>query len=104
MLTASLRVAAIIGADIAIVAAYGGTRQTFSVHTLLFSGTHIMIRAVAVIITLTPNNRGMETTFLRVAGVGGTPIPIITADGVTSLTHPVHTEVTGGTYTAIVTG
>ena len=31
-------------------------------------------------------------------------IPIIAADRFTSLTEPVHTEVAGGTYTAIVTG
>ena len=104
MLTASLRVAAVIGTDIAIVTVKRCSRHALSINTGLFSTAHIVIRAVAVLIALAPNNRGVETAFLRVAGVGGAPISIIAANGVTCLTHPVHTEVSGGTYTAIVTG
>ena len=104
MLTGSLRVATVIGADIAIVTVKRCSRHALSINTGFFSTAHIIIRAVAVIITLAPDNRGVETAFLRVAGVGGTSVSIITADGVSCLAQPVHTEVTSGTYTAIVTG
>jgi len=104
VLTASLRIAAIIGADIAIITADGITRLTHSIHTLLFSGTYIVIGAVAVLIALAPDNRGVETAFLRVAGVGSTSVSIIAADRFTSLTEPVYTVVTSRAYIAIVTG
>ena len=104
MLAASLLIAAVIGADIAIVAVKRCSRHALSINTGLFSAAYIVIGAVAVLIALAPDNRGMETAFLRVAGVGGTSVSIIAADGFTSLTEPVYTDVAGGTYTAVFTG
>ena len=104
MLAASLRIASIIGADSSIITVKRCSRHALSINTGFFTAAHIVIRAVAVLITLAPGNRGVETAFLRIAGVGSTSVSIIAANGVTCLTHPVHTEVTSRTYTAIITG
>jgi len=89
MLTASLLIAAVIGTDIAIVTVKRCSRHALSINTGLFSTARIVIGAVAVLIALAPDNRGVETAFLWVAGVGGTSVSIVAADRFTSLTEPV---------------
>ena len=104
MRTACLRIAAIGGADIAVITVKRSAVYAFASDTALLSITHSKITTVTVVITLTAGNLGMETPLLGITGISGATIAIITGDGASRLTCPTHTPVPCGADTPVITG
>ena len=104
MTTTSLRVTAIVSADVPIITVKRRARNAPHAYAGLLSGAYIAVRAIAVVITLTSVNQGMETPLLRITGVGGATIAIITINERSALTYPIGATVTHGADIAIITG
>ena len=104
VLAARLGITTVIGTDVPVIAIKRGARDTFGGNAALRSRTYISIRAVAVTVAFTARNRRVETAILRVAGIGGAAIAIITGDGIPRLTYPIGATVPCGADTAVIAG
>jgi hypothetical protein len=71
--------------------------------TGLRTGTHVIIAAVTVCITLTAGDRGKNTSSSRIAGINRAAIPVITADG-SSLTVLTNANIIFCTGIVVITG
>ena len=105
MLTAPCLITTIIGALVTIIAVERGTSHTQAglQITALLTGTHIIITAVAVLITLTAWDRGINTSGRRITGIYCTAIPVITGNG-GSLAVFTNTQVIFCTDIVVITG
>jgi hypothetical protein len=68
------------------------------------TGAHVIVGAVAVLVTLTATDRGIHATGSRITGIYGAPVTVITGDGISGFTVSIHTVVVCCAHTPIFTG
>ena len=106
MLTTPKRITPVRGTDISVI-----TVKRCSCNTLVIlkitgfcSGTHVIIAAVGILITLAAANRGIHTSGGWITGVISATVTVITYDRVAGFTVALRTVVTGCTHTPVITG